>query len=90
MINMLHLSISEIDLQHSVGIMRTEMKDASFDLSWIRLKSPTTQNTHSTFRGHLQGLFHTQEKNLLGKSAQCHQPTGTVSTMSPECRKDTE
>jgi hypothetical protein len=43
MINMLYLSISEIDVQHSVGIMRTEMKDARCGLSWIRLKSPTTK-----------------------------------------------
>jgi hypothetical protein len=57
MINMLYLSISEIDVQHSVGIMRTEMKDASFGLSWIRLKSPTTKIPIQPFEVSFKSCF---------------------------------
>jgi hypothetical protein len=54
---MLYLSINEIDVQHSVGIMRIEMKDASFGLSWIRLKSPTTKIPIQHFEVSLKARF---------------------------------
>jgi hypothetical protein len=57
MINMLYLRFGEIDVQHSVGIMRTEMKDASFGLSWIRLKPPTTKISIQLFEVSFKACF---------------------------------
>jgi hypothetical protein len=45
MINMLYLSISEIDVQHLVGIMRTEMERRKF---WSQLDSAEVSNDENT------------------------------------------
>ena len=69
------------------GLRETNL---SGGMSNIDLYVSNGENTHSTFRGQLRGSLHSQKKNLLGKSAQCHRHTGTVLTMSPECRKGTD